>query len=231
MPSRTRFLTVTGLLALVLSAPTAGCRRPPARKPGATDSAGRTPRQTIVQLVQWREAQDYGRIQPLIVPERGADVIAALVAVDAFLQANAQLCERVTRAVGSGLAQVIDQSYLAYDLEIFSKYVEVLDETISDDVASVAFLVDRRLPAQTARLVRLRGRWHYDPGPGDYRGLSQAFGRMAQGLRDVEAEIEQGRLTTAVLAAQPERLQEEVRLRLTPGLKLLPPRPAAPDGK
>jgi hypothetical protein len=221
-------LTFLGLLPGVL-----GCSRPPS---GQNPQAGSrrppvSPKETVARLIRAREANDYHGMTPLIVPERAADVVNTLVAVDDFLNASQQLCDLVRREVGLGLAETIDQSGRAQYLDIFSKYVELLDETSTGKTATVSFTVDGQLPARETRLRLVDGTWRYDPGPGDYKRLAEAHQRMARGLRQTIDEIRGGRLSPQELRDQPEKLVEEVRVRLLPGVQLLPAPPStAPDG-
>ncbi|MCH8316032.1 MAG: hypothetical protein IIA64_08675 [Planctomycetes bacterium] len=132
--------------------------------------------------------------------------------------------------VGPGLPRTIDQSQLAASLDIFSPYVEVLDEEVVEGTsATVSFIVDHRLPAKHTKLQKLEGRWYYDPGSVDATNLPAAFRRMARGLRQVREEIESGRLSPKALRDDPERLMNEVRVRLMPGVRMLPPPPAKPE--
>lgn len=221
------------LLWLALLPGWLGCSRSPSQQ--AAQAGGNlpavSPRETVARLIEARRTGAYQAMTPLIVPARAADVLTTLVAVDDFLSANQQLCDLVRDKVGLGLAQTIDQSFRAYYLDIFSKYVELLDEQIAGDDATVSFTVDGHLPALHAHLRIVAGSWRYDPGPGDYMQLADAFGRMARGLRQVVAEIESGRLSAAQLRDDPELLVREVDIRLRPGVKLLPAPPnAGADG-
>ena len=196
-----------------------------AGSPGKSQSPPLSPRQTVARLIELRDAGAYQQMTPLIVPERATDVVVTLVAVQDFLSANEQLCGVVRRHAGIGLAQAIDQSQRAYHLDIFSKYVELLDEAIAGDAATVSFTVDGRLPARRTQLRRLAGTWRYDPGPGAYQQLADAFQKMARGLRQAMQEIETGRLTAQEMRDHPDRVIEEVRVRLLPGVSALPPSP------
>jgi len=208
------------LAALLLAG--VGCER--SAETAAPQPAPRRagPREVAAQLIAARSDRDYGKIRELTVPLRAQDVVATLLAVDAFVLANAALCELVEAEVGLGAAQAIDQSRRAYHLDLFSKYVELLGETIVGETATVSFLVDGQLPARRTRFLLVDGHWRYDPGPGDYQQLAAAFEHMADGLRQVYAGLQSGRLAAAEFRLNPERLIEEVRLRLGPGVRMLP---------
>ena len=219
------------LLWLALLPGWAGCSRSPSQQ--SAQAGGNlpavSPRETVARLIEARRTGAYQTMTPLIVPGRNADVLTTLVAVDDFLSANQQLCDLVREKVGLGLAQTIDQGFRAYYLDIFSKYVELLDEHIDGNTAVVSFTVDGHLPALHAQLRLVDGTWRYDPGPGEYQQLADAFGRLARGLRQVVGEIESGRLSAAQLRDDPELLVREVDIRLRPGVKLLPEPPNAAD--
>ncbi|MGD8454027.1 MAG: hypothetical protein PVJ57_19615 [Phycisphaerae bacterium] len=223
LPPVSRRLTWWAAALLLLSG-WVGCTRSPNT---TTTPAQGSPRQTVERLIELRAAGNYQDMQPLIVPERAADVVVTLVAVQEFLSANDELCRVIRDEVGEGLAKHIDQSFRAYYLDIFSKYVEVLDEQATGSTAIVSFTVDGRLPAVHADLRLVEGRWCYDPGPGDYRQLAEGFRQMARGLRHVVTEIEEDRLSSAELREHPELLEREVRLRLLPGIKSLPAMPTS----
>jgi len=148
------------------------------------------------------------------------------VAVDDFLAANRALCEQIRTQIGVGLAGSIDQSHLSENLGVFSRYVTLLDEIVDGDHAVVTFMVDDRLPSRKAELVRIDGVWRYDPGPGYHPALPRAFHRMARGLRQVSDELGTGRLSVADVRNDPDLLLDEVRVRLIPGVQMLPAPPA-----
>lgn len=230
-PPRTYGMTIkpyAAILAVCLIC-TVGCSRDPAAQRQPFRPAV-SPRETITKLIEARGGARYQEMRPLILPERTAEVIATLVAVDGFLHANQRLCDLVRRQVGPGLAEIIDQGHCAYYLDIFSQHVELLDETMEDTSADVSFSVDGRVPADHARLRLVERTWRYDPGPGDYVQLADAFDRMAYGLRQTCEELESGRLSPQTLRDKPEVLVEDVRVRLLPGAKLLPIAPTDDGG-
>ncbi|MBU0640700.1 MAG: hypothetical protein KKB50_17695 [Planctomycetes bacterium] len=207
-------------LALMLG----GCARAPTGTSSAAVAGGGalSPRETLVRLIAARQAGDSHTMEALICPTHAPDVIATLLAVDGFLTANRQLCDYIRDHVALGLSQSIDQSYLGENLDIFSGPVELLDETIDGDQARVAFVVDERLPAKHARLQCLDGVWRYDAGPGYDPALPQAFEHMARGLRQVLTDLQSGRLSPQQVRDDPQSLVDQVRLRLLPGVRMLP---------
>jgi hypothetical protein len=182
-------------------------------------SAG--PKVTVEQLIRMRDSAEYRAMESLIVPRRAEQVVRTITAVDDFLGANRGLGDYVRGEFSPGLAGSIDQSYFCATLDIFSSDVRLVDETITGDSAEVAYLVGGRIPLKRARLERLNGTWRYDPGPGYDPDLPTAFERMADGLRAVLDDLRSGRLSREAIVANPEKLIDEVRVRLLPGVKLL----------
>jgi hypothetical protein len=200
------------------------CGRAPGAAAGGAGSESPGPKATLERIMSLRKSGAYAKMEELIVPQRRHEVSRTLVAVDDFLHANAEICRYVREHVALGAAQAMDQSGLAASLDIFSPFVELLHERVEGDRATVAFQVDRRLPLKRAELRRVDGRWLYDPGPGYRPEIPLAFSRMARGLRQVLADLRSGRLPVEELRANPDRLLEEVRLRLAPGARMLPKR-------
>ncbi len=206
-----------------------GCR-PSSPNSAAAAANVRSPTQTIEQLIEHRRGRQYERMYPLIIAGQRYEVVKYLRAMDAYLTANGQLCAFVRDHITIGLSQTIDQSHMAGNLNIFSQYVTLLDETIEGDTATLSFLVDEKLPARRADLARVNGQWLYDPGDGDYAKIISAVERMADGLRRVRQEMQSGRLDPAAMRENPEQLIEAVRIRLLPGVKMLPAPPKRGDG-
>jgi len=179
--------------------------------------------------MELRAARHYRELSAHIVPQRGAEVVDFLLALDAFLAANSRLCNWLRTNVGLGLSQTIDQAYVADDLSVyageslgvFSRRVELLDESLTGDLATVTYTTENRLPAKTVRMRQVSGRWLFDPGGPLTPHLAAAFQDMARGLEQVLAELEQGRPTTRQLLDSPEPLQQKVMARLRRGVGLL----------
>ena len=216
------------MLCAVLLLPL-GCR-PSSPTPAAAAANVRSPTQTVEQLIEHRRGRQYERMHPLIIATQRYEVVKYLRAMDAYLRANEQLCVFVRNHIAIGLSQTIDQSGMAGNLNIFSQYVTLLDETIDGDTATLSFLVDEKLPARRADLDRVSGQWLYDPGDGDYAKIIPAVERMADGLRRVLQEMRSGRLDPAAMREHPAQLIEAVRIRLLPGVKMLPAPPKSGDG-
>jgi hypothetical protein len=217
------------LAALLATLALAGCDRwgpsPHAKLPD------QSPRATLEKLIAARRQALYRDFEPLVVPGRCDELVNTLLAVDEFLSANQLLCNAVRERFTSGLSQSIDQSFLGTNLGLFSRYVELVSEQIDGDRAVVAFSVDEKLPLQHAELTLMDGQWRYDPGTGYNPQLPAAFQRMAKGLRQVLDDLKNGQLPANLVNDDPQRLIEEVRVRLQPGVKMLPgPGKADADG-
>jgi hypothetical protein len=209
-----------------------GCERSAQTPAGAVSNAApkQSPEAVIEQLMALRRSGAYQSMSPLVVPERTHEVVNTLMAVDEFLHANRALCNFVRDRITLGLAQSIDQAHWGDHLDVFSRYVELVNEHVNGDTATVSFMVDGQLPVRRATLRRINGQWRYDPGSGYDPQLPAAFKRMARGLRQVLDDLKSGRLPIEAVRDDPERLIEEIRLRLLPGVKMLPPPATQPDG-
>ncbi|MFN0136685.1 MAG: hypothetical protein ACKVS9_11290 [Phycisphaerae bacterium] len=180
------------------------------------------PKQVLRKLIELRAASKYAELSKHVVPSRAAETVQTLMAVDSFLHANEALIDHVTREVSPGLARVIDQSRLGQAQDVFSRGVDLLDEVISGDAAQVAFTIESQIPARTARFRLVGGQWLLDPGDGYHAAIPAAFERMAVGLRQTLEELRSGRMSAAQLTENPQKLIDDVRTRLTPGLSMLP---------
>lgn len=207
----------------------AGCSRPPAAASASTATAAVGPRATLQRLSELRGQQRHRELSGLIVPQHGENVVQFVMAVDEFLTANRRLCDWLGDHAGLGLSQTIDQSYVAddlvvyagEDLGVFSRHVELLDEAVVADQATVTYTVENRLPAKRARLRQVGSAWRYDPGSACPDELPAAFQDMARGLESLLAELEHGKLDVARLRDDPELLMEKVKARLRRGVGLL----------
>jgi hypothetical protein len=180
-------------------------------------------------LIAHHDARRYERMDPLIVAEQRNDAVSYVRAMDELLDANRMLGDFVRRHVGSGVLRSIDQSHLAGSMNIFSRDVKLLDEGIDGERAVIGFTVEGALPARRAELRRIDGAWLYDPGRGDAARMVPAVQRMAEGLRATLRELQAGKLDPAEMRRDPNKLIEAVRVRLAPGIRMLPT-PPEPGG-
>lgn len=197
-----------------------GCREtsPPTAR-------GPSPREVVERIIELREGGRYAAMEKFIVPNQADGVLSTLAAVDEFLSANRALTTYVRDNLELGLSQAIDYGRFVNHLGIFSRDVELISEVIEGNAAQVAYSVAGKLPLSRAALVRTDGGWLYDPGDGFDPRLPAAFRAMAGGLRQVREDLASGRLDNAQMRADPEKLIEEVRLRLADGVAQLPPPP------
>jgi hypothetical protein len=214
---RQRRLLLVASVALWLTA----CERTTPPETRRTDS----PRATIERIIAARDSGSYQTLNELLIPERAHDVVKTLMAVDEFRHANEALCKYVRDTFPLDLSQSIDELEWGAHLDVFSRYVQLVDQRVDGETATVTFTVDGRIPVRHAHLVRTDGQWRYDPGSGYDARLPAAFQRMARGLREVLDNLKSGRLAADEIRADPQRLIEEVRVRLQPGIKMLPAAP------
>ena len=193
---------------------------------GTASRPEQSPRAVLERLIAARKHGQNQEFEKLVVAERCHDLVNTLMAVDEFLNANLLLRSYVREHFSADLSLAIDQSQWGSSLGLFSRYVELISERIEDGKAIVSFSVDDRVPLRHAKLVIVGGQWRYDPGTGFTPELPAAFLRMAEGLRQALDELKSERLSATAIFAQPELLIDEVRLRLLPGIKMLP----RPDG-
>lgn len=213
--------TIVGFFALCAALAIVGCG------PSGSSNAApppEPPKQVLRRMVELRAASKYADLAQHIVSGRSAETVQTLMAMDSFLHANEAFIDYVTREVSPGLARVVDQSHLGASQDVFSRGVDLLDEVISGDKARVAFTIENQIPARQAHFQLVSGHWLFDPGDGYDPAIPAAFDRMAVGLRQALSELKNGRITPAQLNDNPQRLIDEVRTRLAPGLKMLPNR-------
>ncbi len=201
----------------------AGCSRNP--HAASASSTAAAPTETLTQLIAHHDARRYERMYPLIVPEQREDAVKYVRAMDELLDANRMLAGFVRTHIGAGVLRSIDQSHLARNMNIFSHDVKLLDEVVDGDRATVGFTVEDALPARRAALRRVEGAWLYDPGQGDSGRIVPAVRRMAEGLRATLHELQNGKLDPAEMRRDPAQLVEAVRVRLAPGIRMLPEAP------
>lgn len=228
-PHTARALRLGALAIAMLASAPAGCERPSAPSPARASTTSQPgPRQTIERLIAAHRERRYGDMESLMLPGRATDAMSTLMAIDEFLLANRMLCDYVRQHVSPGVAQLIDQSPIAGNLDVFSPFVTLVDEDVRGDDAEVAFMVDGRLPLKRTRLKRIGGRWKYDPGEGYAVNLPDAFRRMADGLNFVLDGLKQGRPAADRILEKPDLLVDEVRIRLMPGVSMLKPPASQP---
>lgn len=211
-----RFALVFGVMTVAV----VGCKSE-AESTSDNGTIGPAPRELAIQLIELHATRNYTKMEKYIRADRARSLTATLVAIDSFLAAEADLRAYIRDHVDFGAAEVLDLSYFASALGLFSKNVELLDENIRADAAEVQFVVDGNLPAQAAEFVRVDRRWRYDPGPGFDPALPRAFHEMANGARKFLDDIKSDRVPDARLRV-PEQLAREYQQRIAAGLKLLP---------
>ncbi len=222
-----RLLIVAGL---VVASAVSGCRQePPPRPPAATRPALVGPRRTIEQLLSLRAARRYREMSAWGEPPNSARLGEFVAAVDDFLAANTRLCDWLRDHVGAGAAETVDQAYVAGnltvyvgdDLGVFSRGVELLDEVVSGDQATVSYSVPARPAAGRANLRRQDGAWRLDPGPFLNAEVPAAFAELARGLEQAARELKSGHPSAGELRRNPDRLARRVESALRRGVDRL----------
>lgn len=175
----------------------------------------------VEQFIALRAARNYAELESLVISSQALQVSAFVERVDRFLDANRRLCEVARDRVAVGVSKAVDQGYFVAALGLFGDAVEVLDERIAGDEASVSYSARDRVPAEHVTLRRVDGVWQIDPGAGFSPLMLEAFAAMADGLERLADEIESGRLTASELLADAERLPRRVQEAMRRGVELL----------
>jgi hypothetical protein len=206
-----RQVLVSGLTAAILLV---GCRQdsqPPA-----------SPIEVARQIVTARANRDTATIVSLTTPSQQTALQDLLLAVDEFRVQAIRLRSAVAIHIGGGISKACDLTHLTDHLALFSEQVELLDETITADRATVAFMLAGRLPTKRAEFTREAGQWRYDPGDLSSMQFAPAFRELATGLSRVSDAVEAETFEAKSTQENPEPLLNELRRRLEPGLKLMP---------
>jgi hypothetical protein len=224
-----RRLAIIGCLAIAALTPGCGCGSAADTVRGWFGGAEPPPgpKQTVATLWELRDRRSYTQMEPHIVPAQARATTDLLAACDSFLTAESQLRDAVRDRVGMGISQLIDLSDLGYNLDIFSRGVELLDEVIDGDRALVSYTINSGVPARTASFRKSATGWLYDPGERSNPNLARAFRQLADGLRRTQRELLEGTVSADAIRKDPNVLLRRLQLHLAPGLKLLPPPPKA----
>ena len=217
---RTRVQTA-GLLAASILLLSTGCSRDPATTTQPATPPAISPRATVEEMIRLRDQRLYTELQTLVVPQRSAEAVKTLMAVDAFLDANHRLGTWVRDNVGLGIAQSVDMAELGQNLGVFSRGVELLDERIAGDRAEVYYTIGKRMPVPVARLRLVLGSWRYDPEGGYSENLPEGFREMARGLDRALEELTRGRPSANAIRDDPAQLAHSIQRHLTAGVALL----------
>lgn len=217
--SSTRARAYRAILAVVAIVASSCARAPTTTQPTRPNAPG--PKETIKRFIALRAQCKYAEIERLIVPEQAVQVSTFLLRVDGFLEANNHLCALVRDRVAVGVSKQVDQSDLARALGLFGASVELLEEHVSGERAVVTYIADGRMPPEQVDLRRIDGEWRLDPGAGFTPLLTEAFAALADGLNQLSAEIESGKLTPQEMLADTERLPRKVQSAMRRGVDLL----------
>lgn len=207
--------SLTLAISLLIScAVSQGCGEPDPKLP--------SPIVVAQKIVEARSQRDISAISQHITEDSRQNLSELLLAMDEFRVQAIRLRTSVATHIGGGLSATFDLSHLTDHLALFSEQVQLLDETIGGKEATVSYMLAGRLPTKRADFIREQGHWRYHPG--DLRGtnFAPAFRELARGLERVTAAIEAGDFDSTQTRENPQRLMDEFRRRLEPGLQLLP---------
>lgn len=208
----------------------AGCDRGGASpsSAGSAQAGTASPKRALEAMLALRHRRAYTEMSDWVVPGRAQALTDTLSACDTLLNRERQLREFLRDRVSQECSDLIDFSRLAHSMEVFSNGVELLDENVRGTEAEVTFVINRELPTKSARLVLGPKGWQYDPGDGFDANLPRALRELADGLRRTFDDLHSGAIQPARFRNDAKAFAHELRIRLGPGLRLLPqPAPAS----
>lgn len=206
--------------ATILFALAAGCDRGPSASIARTSDE--SPLDVARRLIEFRRQRQYEQLYSCIIRAEQHHVVKFLMAVDEFIAANKRLCDYVRENISVALADAIDYAHLAGNLDLFSDHVELLDQRVEGEKATVTFLVDNALPARRTVMRREDGVWRYDPGRSDASVAAPAIMEMTKGVQTVLRMLNDGTLDAGAVKSRPDLLTDELRVRMLPGVRMLP---------
>ena len=180
------------------------------------------PLKVAQQIVNARQSRDLATITQHVTTEDREALADMLLAIDEFDVQAIRLRTAVARHIGGGISRGCDLTSLTAELALFSQQVELLDETVDGDKATVAYALAGRLPTKRAAFVLEANHWRYDPGDFKAATFGPAFRELADGLAKVAEAVEAEKFAADEIRKNPQPLYEELRRRLEPGLKLMP---------
>jgi hypothetical protein len=183
---------------------------PPSPTP-APDGRVISPSQTVHEARRLRNRSAFDDLEEYLLPDQRTAVIANLLAVDRLVVAYRSLNRLIEDRIGPGSATWINADAIANIAGVFSADVEIIDETIDDDYALVAFSVAGRVPLEEITLVRRDNRWRL-------RGEAPAPELSLQ-LRKLAAAADRVRLLLNTRDMTADELRSELALRQDPILK------------
>jgi hypothetical protein len=170
-----------------------------------------SPSQTVEHIRQCRRDGQLTELEAFLLPDQRAAVLDHLMAVDDVVTAHRSLNQLIRERIGVGTATVLDTDALANIVGVFSQDVEVVDETVDGDRATVTICVAGRLPLERVEMLRREGRWMVRTDP-PVPALTDELRKLAQAARRVTLELRTRNLTA-------DELQRELRLRQKPILE------------
>jgi len=189
--------------------PAAGAPQPQV----AAGQAALLPAEVVEQVHEHRISNRLGLIEPHLLPDQRAYVIELIQSIDQLLRANDVLKEAVTEHFGPASAEGFDRSQIVNAIGVFSHDVEVLDEVVEGDRASVTIQVAGRVPLEQVRFVRRDGRWMIQTDP-PIPGVADEVRRLAKALVDTAGMLDKRTMTAVELKKELDLREAAIGRRL-----------------
>ena len=161
--------------------------------------------QTARLLRQLRTSGRLGQLRPYLMPDHCEAILDVILAVDQLAIAAAELQSAIRDTIGEATADRYDFTSAANALELFSHDVELVDEQVRGDQASIVIQVASRVPLNTVRFRRINGRWILQTDP-PIAGLPEGVLELAAAMRRCARDQRRNRWTI-------ERLNKELDRR------------------
>ncbi|MCH7700859.1 MAG: hypothetical protein IID37_04155 [Planctomycetes bacterium] len=161
--------------------------------------------ETARLLRQLRTSGRLAQLRPYLAPDHCEAILDVILAVDQLAVAADELRSAVGDTIGEATADLYDFTAAANALELFSRDVELVDDQVRGDEASVVIQVASRVPLNTVRFRRIKGRWILQTDP-PIAGLPGAVLELAAAMRRCAVEQRRNHWTI-------ERLNKELDRR------------------
>jgi len=172
-----------------------------------------TPMDTARLLRRLRTTGRLAQLRPYLTPEHCEAILDLILAVDQLTIAAAELQSAVGDTIGEATADLYDFTSVANSLELFSRDVELVDEQVRGEEASVVIQVASRVPLNTVRFNRINGRWILQTDA-PRAGLPEGVLELAAALRRCAVEQRRNRWTIERFNKELDRRTQDPRTML-----------------
>lgn len=172
-----------------------------------------TPMETARLLRKLRTSGRLAQLRPYLPSDHCEAILDVILAVDQLAVAADELRSAVGDTIGEATADLYDFTSAANALELFSRDVELIDEQIRGDEASVVIQVASRVPLNTVRFRRIKGRWILQTDP-PIDGLPEAVLELAAAMRRCAGDQRRNRWTIERLSKELDRRTQGPRTTL-----------------